>query len=180
MKYRMSGNASVNKWGEQYHANEFWLGIVMEELGEAAKETIEGAGYSQHTPYDDRLRAELIQVAAVVVAWIECIDWRLHTEGYYDVYEPDGDAYCDNCGRGLESDAYDVCDDCARVLSDYHYINDYDEFDEWDEWEEALSECGMMDVDGEWYCSQGGTEYCDFDCPIGRMYESGEWDDEEE
>jgi hypothetical protein len=126
-----------NRWGEQFHTNEFWLGIVMEELGEAAKETIEGAGYSQHTPYDDRLRAELIQVAAVVVAWIECIDWRLHTEGYYDVYEPDDHVYCDNCGRRLESDAYDVCDDCARVLSDYRYINDYDEFDDdFDEWEE--------------------------------------------
>ncbi len=53
-------------WGEQNHDDTFWLAILMEEVGEA----------SEHTLSDDKegLREELVQTAAVVVAWIECID----------------------------------------------------------------------------------------------------------
>lgn len=42
-----------------------WAGILTEEFYEAIGEA-----------EDDRLRKELVQVAAVAVAWIECIDRR--------------------------------------------------------------------------------------------------------
>ena len=61
------------KWGEQNHEDGYWLGILMEEVGEVSKEYIEA-------PYNDsgdsELRQELIQVAAVAVAWVEAIDRR--------------------------------------------------------------------------------------------------------
>ena len=56
----------LKKWGLQSHDNLYWLGIVAEELGEAAKESIE---------FDDaKLRVELIQLAACAISWIECLD----------------------------------------------------------------------------------------------------------
>ena len=45
-----------------------WADILMEEIGEAWAEDAPGL-----------LRAELIQVAAVAVAWVECIDRRQQT-----------------------------------------------------------------------------------------------------
>lgn len=51
------------KWGEQNHKDLFWLGILTEEIGEVAKELLE-----ERDPAE-----ELIQVAAVAVAWLECI-----------------------------------------------------------------------------------------------------------
>lgn len=50
------------KWGEQNHDDLYWLGILTEEVGEVARATIEGT--ANH--------AEIVQVAAVAVAWIEC------------------------------------------------------------------------------------------------------------
>ena len=56
------------KWGVQDHDNPYWLGIMVEEIGEAAKAVIE---------FDlDNLRDELIDVAAVIFAWLECIERR--------------------------------------------------------------------------------------------------------
>ncbi len=82
--------AQVEKWGEQNHPdgtsedNEFlalcareayenaakggaltWLDVLREETEEVAAETD-----------PEKLRAELVQVAAVAVAWIEAIDRR--------------------------------------------------------------------------------------------------------
>lgn len=65
------------KWGEQSHPDVAWATILGEEFGEVCKEALaihyencltiqEGAS--------ERLRAELVQVAAVAVAWIEDID----------------------------------------------------------------------------------------------------------
>ncbi len=53
----------IAKWGKQVHANGSWLLILTEELGEASKALLEG----------DRLSGaeELIQAAAVIVAWLE-------------------------------------------------------------------------------------------------------------
>lgn len=60
-----------SKWGEQNHAPCLWNGILLEEVGEVSKEvndhTFEGKGINE-------MREELIQVAAVAVAWIECLD----------------------------------------------------------------------------------------------------------
>lgn len=56
------------KWGRQRHEHTFWACILTEEVGEAAKVCIE-------LPHDiPALRKELIQVAAVAVAWVEHID----------------------------------------------------------------------------------------------------------
>jgi hypothetical protein len=52
------------KWGEQNHADLYWLAILTEELGEAAKELIEGRC--------NRADKELVEVAAVALAWLEC------------------------------------------------------------------------------------------------------------
>jgi len=55
------------KWGKQRYNALYWLGILMEEVGELAKAIIEDQPYSQ-------ARKELVQVAAVAVATIEQID----------------------------------------------------------------------------------------------------------
>lgn len=57
------------KWGVQNHADIYWLGILMEEVGEAAKEIIE----------DDRrvyVMHEVTQICAVALAWLECMARR--------------------------------------------------------------------------------------------------------
>ena len=52
------------KWGEQNHSDLYWLGILMEEVGEVAKALIENK--------PDEAQNELVQVAAVAVSWLEC------------------------------------------------------------------------------------------------------------
>lgn len=65
------------RWGRQDHSDMQWLAVLTEEVGEVAKclceMNVPGNGHStvQH------LREELIQVAAVAVAAVECIDRRL-------------------------------------------------------------------------------------------------------
>ena len=54
------------KWGIQNHAPHTWLVILMEEVGEASKATLE----MDWPAY----RAEMVQVAAVAVAAIEACD----------------------------------------------------------------------------------------------------------
>lgn len=52
------------KWGEQNHEAERWGLILLEELGEVAKSRLENDRHNYLT--------ELVQAAAVMVAWIEC------------------------------------------------------------------------------------------------------------
>lgn len=59
------------KWGEQNHADDYWLGIVMEEIGEVAKAVIERK--------DDELTDEIIQSMAVLCSWMEARN-RRHIE----------------------------------------------------------------------------------------------------
>ena len=54
------------KWGEQNHEPLYWISILVEEVGEAAKEVLENK-YSNY-------RKELVQCAAVCVAAIESLD----------------------------------------------------------------------------------------------------------
>ena len=54
------------KWGEQNHDEFKWLAILGEEVGEVNKAALESK--------PDEYRAELIQVAAVAMAMIECHD----------------------------------------------------------------------------------------------------------
>ncbi len=54
------------KWGEDRHLSPLlWNAILTEEVGEVAKEVLEKC---------PSLRDELIQVAAVALAWLEDID----------------------------------------------------------------------------------------------------------
>lgn len=56
------------KWGPQNHEDAFWFQILMEEVGEAAKASLNRE--------KAETREELIQVAAVAIAFVEAIDRR--------------------------------------------------------------------------------------------------------
>ena len=67
------------KWGEQNHNDLYWLGILIEEVGELAKALIEMPTEAQGTisglDYHEReveINRELTQVTAVGLAWVEC------------------------------------------------------------------------------------------------------------
>lgn len=62
------------KWGVQDHDQMTWLGILAEEFGEAAKEINELHFRGDTIGRKERIRAELIQVAAVAVAMVESLD----------------------------------------------------------------------------------------------------------
>lgn len=67
------------KWGEQNHDDLYWLAILGEEFGEAAEcvtKTHARPPDPQAEEYADLLEYELIQVAAVCVAWVESIRRR--------------------------------------------------------------------------------------------------------
>lgn len=66
IKIRKERQKQDEKWGEQNHGDLYWLGILVEEVGELSKEIIEGRD----------CREELVQTAAVAVAWLECIQRR--------------------------------------------------------------------------------------------------------
>jgi NTP pyrophosphatase (non-canonical NTP hydrolase) len=53
------------RWGQQNHGPEFWLLILLEEIGEAARAVLEGQV--------DGYKKELTQVAAVSIAAIESL-----------------------------------------------------------------------------------------------------------
>lgn len=55
-----------DKWGEQNHNNFYWLGILIEEIGETAEALIEG----NHK----QMRKELTEACAVALAWLECLE----------------------------------------------------------------------------------------------------------
>jgi hypothetical protein len=55
------------KWGEQNHPSLYWLAILTKEVGELAQ-TIIDDGWPVQT------RKELVQVAAVAVAWLEAMN----------------------------------------------------------------------------------------------------------
>jgi len=57
------------KWGQQNHDDEWWLAILMEEVGEAAQGVLHNRFGGQAEP-----RPEIVQIAAVALAWLECID----------------------------------------------------------------------------------------------------------
>ncbi|MGC4190710.1 MAG: hypothetical protein QM589_06055 [Thermomicrobiales bacterium] len=59
------------RWGEQNHDDFIWGAILGEEIGEVNRAMVE-----DHFGDGGNLREELVQTAAVVAAWIECIDRR--------------------------------------------------------------------------------------------------------
>lgn len=66
------------KWGEQNQDPTVWLAILTEEVGEVAKEIADGRAPCSPTSAGGinlgQYREELVQVAAVAVAAIECLD----------------------------------------------------------------------------------------------------------
>lgn len=73
------------KWGEQNHGDERWHLILGEEVGEVAKAILErrvsgeirkAMGRTERGLTDEEIRAEIVQVAAVALAWLECIERR--------------------------------------------------------------------------------------------------------
>lgn len=64
-----------DKWGFQDHPSEWWLAILMEEVGELSKEMLEKQFGPQGHSFKPgvRLIQELIQVAAVSRAWLESL-----------------------------------------------------------------------------------------------------------
>jgi len=67
------------KWGDQSDTwDPRWLAVLTEEVGEVAKEILEGSRYNTGYMIDtEHLREELVQCAAVTIAWIEAIDTRV-------------------------------------------------------------------------------------------------------
>lgn len=64
------------RWGEQNHDPFLWMTILGEEYGEACKAALEsrfGGGHERENGPEE-YREELIQVAAVAIAAIECLD----------------------------------------------------------------------------------------------------------
>jgi len=77
------------KWGEQNHSPADWLAILGEEVGEA------NTGYLEYKFEGKPLRQyrdELIQVAAVAIAAVECFD-RMEMD------QRIADLECDECRR---------------------------------------------------------------------------------
>lgn len=68
------------KWGPQDHNNAVWCAVLTEEVGEACQEVLKERGWLQANerfaaqPHAERLRVELVQIAAVAVAWLEALD----------------------------------------------------------------------------------------------------------
>ena len=71
----MAERESQNKkWGEQNHLPIVWMGILTEEVGEAAAGSLYEFFDKDKRQKTDDYRNELIQVAAVACAAIECFD----------------------------------------------------------------------------------------------------------
>ena len=58
-------------WGKQTHSDEWWLAVLTEEVGEAAQGVLH-----EHFGGPCKSRREVVQIAAVALSWLECIDER--------------------------------------------------------------------------------------------------------
>ena len=68
------------KWGVKNHYDLYWLGILMEEVNELAQTIINSPDVFRDSPNSNRDK-ELVQVAAVAVAWMEAIHRRTKEVG---------------------------------------------------------------------------------------------------
>jgi hypothetical protein len=67
----------LRKWGTQTHQPLYWLGILGEEYGEAAKWIIEWGVCRPGAETVPMLYLELVQIAAVAIAAAECLNRTL-------------------------------------------------------------------------------------------------------
>lgn len=66
-----------DKWGVQNHSPAFYSLILHEEIGEVSKAILDGYDHIEESFSEEafaHIREELIQVAAVTKAFIECLD----------------------------------------------------------------------------------------------------------
>ncbi len=74
-----------DKWGVQNHSPEWWLAILMEEVGELSQTILEthfdNGPEAAHLRGIDKIRNEAVQAAAVAMAMIECIDRNSKQQG---------------------------------------------------------------------------------------------------
>lgn len=73
-------NRQDNKWGEQNHDPLTYLVVLMEEIGELSQASLHARFGG---PAAVKLREEAVQVAAVALAIIECLDrgkWSFRTD----------------------------------------------------------------------------------------------------
>ena len=73
---RMERGRQDEKWGRSFpkRPHSDWLAILMEEVGEAAKEVVErnaANSQSERQHHDYRLRKEVIEAAATCLSWLE-------------------------------------------------------------------------------------------------------------
>jgi len=64
------------KWGEQNHDPFLYLNVLMEEVGECSQAALQARFEGGD---ESRIREEAVQVAAVALAIVECLDrkkWR--------------------------------------------------------------------------------------------------------
>ena len=66
MEIAFERESQDNKWGEQNHHPVYWIAVIAEEHGEAAKKAIEFKF--------ENYREELVHLAAVTLAAIESLD----------------------------------------------------------------------------------------------------------
>ena len=67
------------KWGEQNHDDYVWLAILSEEVGEAAQAILKCNDPNDAPPgvwQEKDIELELIQSAAVILAWLEARERR--------------------------------------------------------------------------------------------------------
>lgn len=65
------------KWGEQNHIPIIWNSILVEEVGEVSKEVNDAywaRNREQKAPHMENMCTELVQVIAVTMAMLECIE----------------------------------------------------------------------------------------------------------
>ena len=64
----------IEKFGKQDYSTLEWHAVFAEECGEVSKLVCKQECPPHSPPDDEAIRAELVQVAAVSIAWIEALD----------------------------------------------------------------------------------------------------------
>lgn len=65
-----------DRWKEQNHSDEWWLPILLEEIGEVSEAMLDDKFGQPPNLNQWEIRKELIEVVAVGIAWLECMNRR--------------------------------------------------------------------------------------------------------
>ena len=96
------------------------LAILTEEVGEVAREISESFVWPEDPERRERLRTELIQVAAVAVGWAEGLDEQMEQELAAVGLTEESAGVCDGCRREgdhftlIPASAQFLCDECLQ------------------------------------------------------------------